>query len=124
MTDLERTLEAERRIINAAKRHCDLPLTFQQWGEQNQNGDYAESILFDANGESLADGLPDEIGYLAEHSSTALPLRNAQVAKVLHECGEMEWWAQNCFDVGKDAEGKQWIRAAKAIRRAIEEAGA
>lgn len=59
-----------------------------------------------------------------EDARTALPLRNAQLAKVLHECGEMEWWAQNCFDVGKDAEGKQWIRAAKAVRRAIEDAGA
>lgn len=76
-------LEAERRIIDAAKRHCDLPLEFQQWGEQNQNGDDAESILFDANGESLAYGLPDEIGELAVLASTALPLRNAQVAAVL-----------------------------------------
>lgn len=41
------------------------PFHFQPWGEQNQNGDYAESILFDANGETLVYGLPDAVGNLA-----------------------------------------------------------
>ena len=40
------------------------PWTFQHWGEQNQNGDYAESILFDANDETLAYGLSDADGAL------------------------------------------------------------
>lgn len=116
MSQIERALEEERRIINAAKRHCDLPLTFQQWGEQNQNGDDAESILFDSNGESLADGLPDEIGELAVLASTALPLRNAQLAAALAKCDESmerdDEWAKGYTDAVFD------------IRRAIEEAGA
>lgn len=36
--------------------------TFQHWGEQNQNGDHAESILFDGRGEDMASGLPDGVG--------------------------------------------------------------
>lgn len=36
--------------------------TFQPWGEQNQNGDYAESILFDSDGETMVYGLGDEDG--------------------------------------------------------------
>ncbi|RLP68372.1 hypothetical protein D9V30_10305 [Mycetocola reblochoni] len=37
---------------------------FQHWGGQNQNGDYAESILFDQRGEPLVYGLPDAHGDL------------------------------------------------------------
>ena len=40
------------------------PWSFQPWGGQNQNGDYAESILFDAHGEALTYGLPDADGAL------------------------------------------------------------
>ena len=40
------------------------PWSFQPWGGQNQNGDYAESILFDAHGETIAYGLPNADGAL------------------------------------------------------------
>ena len=40
------------------------PWLFQPWGGQNQNGDYAESILLDAHGEALAYGLPNGDGAL------------------------------------------------------------
>ena len=40
------------------------PWLFQPWGGQNQNGDYAESILLDAHGEGLAYGLPNADGAL------------------------------------------------------------
>ena len=40
------------------------PWSFQPWGGQNQNGDYAESILLDAHGEALAYGLPNGDGAL------------------------------------------------------------
>lgn len=115
-------LEAERRIINAAKRHCDLPLEFQQWGPQNQNGDDAESILFDANGESLAYGLPDEIGELAVLASTALPLRSAQVAAVWSKLESLDSLAQ--IEPDDDDYSKGINIAASIIRRAVEEAGA
>lgn len=36
--------------------------TFQRWGQQNQNGDWAPSILFDADGETLVYELPDREG--------------------------------------------------------------
>ena len=36
--------------------------TFQRRGGQNQNGDYVESILLDADGEVLTYDLPDRIG--------------------------------------------------------------
>ena len=42
----------------------DAPWSFQPWGDQNQNGDYAESILFDAREEALTYGLPDADGAL------------------------------------------------------------
>ena len=40
------------------------PWLFQPWGGQNQNGDYAESILIDAHGEALTYGLPNADGAL------------------------------------------------------------
>ena len=40
------------------------PWSFQPWGGQNQNGDYAESILFDAHGDVLVYGLPNADGAL------------------------------------------------------------
>lgn len=42
----------------------EAPWSFQPWGGQNQNGDYAESILLDAHGEALAYGLPNGDGAL------------------------------------------------------------
>lgn len=45
---------------------------FQRWGDQNQNGDYSESILFDEHGETLAYGLPDSAGELASAAPEAV----------------------------------------------------
>lgn len=114
-------LEEERHIINAAKRHCDLPLEFQQWGPQNQNGDDAESILFDSNGESLAYGLPDEIGELAVLASTALPIRNAQLKAVL---AIQPAPLNDTMDFEEVDQAEGWNEAIREVRRAIEEAGA
>lgn len=52
-------MSAERRAEIADRLHhaSDGPWTFQHWGGQNQNGDYAESILFDGDGETMVYGL-------------------------------------------------------------------
>lgn len=55
------------------------PWSFQPWGGQNQNGDYAESILFDAHGEALTYGLPNADGALI----AAAPALTAAVRDVL-----------------------------------------
>ena len=48
------------------------PWSFQPWGGQNQNGDHAESILFDAHGEVLVYGLPNADGALIASAPTLL----------------------------------------------------
>ncbi|MGR6089000.1 hypothetical protein ACU4IU_00390 [Brevibacterium sp. CSND-B09] len=59
MTDVKSWVEERRATHAAATEH----LYFQHWGGQNQNGDYAESILFDErDGEELTRGLPDADG--------------------------------------------------------------
>lgn len=50
------------READALLSSIDSPYTFQHWGEQNQNGDHAESILFDSNGETVVYGMPDKVG--------------------------------------------------------------
>ena len=55
------------------------PWSFQPWGDQNQNGDCAESILFDAHGETIAYGLPNADGALI----AAAPALAAAVRDVL-----------------------------------------
>lgn len=49
------------------------PWTFQPWGGQNQNGDYAESILFDGSGETMVYGLPDNDGEFIADARTLVP---------------------------------------------------
>lgn len=67
------------------------PWQFQHWGGQNQNGDYAESILFDGHGETLVYGLPDDDGEFITASRTAMPALLDAVESVLrlHESGDM-----------------------------------
>ncbi|AGS82368.1 hypothetical protein SEA_EJIMIX_72 [Mycobacterium phage Ejimix] len=57
------------------------PWTFQHWGGQNQNGDYAESILFDGAGESMTYGLPDHDGEFIAASRTLIPELVAEVER-------------------------------------------
>ena len=65
-------IKRRRELLDAAS---PAPLHFQHWGRQkNQNGDYAESILFDAHGESLAYELSDVDGELIADARTSLPL--------------------------------------------------
>lgn len=49
------------------------PWSFQHWGEQNQNGDCGELILFDANGEAMVYGLSDADGVLIVALRNAAP---------------------------------------------------
>ena len=63
------------------------PFYFQPWGEQNQNGDYAESILFDpAYGEALVYGLPDAVGDLAAAAPDMLATIVAQTWQYGAQC--------------------------------------
>jgi len=62
---LERAISKLEELRRASREQGYLEIgEFQPWGEQNQNGDYAESILFDKRGETLAYGLPDGAGHL------------------------------------------------------------
>ncbi|ATN91256.1 hypothetical protein I5H76_gp078 [Mycobacterium phage Phasih] len=58
------------------------PWTFQHWGGQNQNGDYAESILFDGAGESMTYGLPDRDGEFIAQARTLVPELVAEVEEL------------------------------------------
>ncbi|AYQ99728.1 hypothetical protein PBI_MANDA_42 [Mycobacterium phage Manda] len=58
------------------------PWTFQHWGGQNQNGDYAESILFDGAGESMTYGLPDRDGEFIAQARTLVPELVAEVERL------------------------------------------
>ncbi|GAA4915703.1 hypothetical protein [Nesterenkonia rhizosphaerae] len=81
--DLRVRLEADKNTIQAATEHYDFPLTFQPWGGQNQNGDYAESILMDHRGETLAYGLPDGMGIFAEQASIRWEKATTALLKLL-----------------------------------------
>lgn len=62
---LERAISKLETLRRGAREQGYLEIgEYQPWGEQNQNGDYAESILFDKRGETLAYGLPDGAGHL------------------------------------------------------------
>lgn len=58
------------------------PWMFQPWGEQNQNGDYAESILFDGDGETMTYGLADRDGEFMAAARTLVPELIAEVERV------------------------------------------
>ena len=75
-------------IEAAAKRALsgDGPWTFQRWGGQNQNGDYAESILFDSRGESLTYGLPNLEG---DHIAMMDPATTLALVARLREAEQM-----------------------------------
>ena len=65
-------IKGRRELLDAAS---PAPLHFQRWGGQkNQNGDYAESILFDASGEPLVYELSDVEGELIADARSSLPL--------------------------------------------------
>ncbi|AEK08138.1 hypothetical protein FGG20_gp081 [Mycobacterium phage Baka] len=68
------------------------PWTFQHWGGQNQNGDYAESILFDGNGETMTYGLPDVDGEFIASARSLVPELIAEVE--LKSAQLAEWRAQ------------------------------
>ena len=77
------------------------PWSFQPWGGQNQNGDYAESILFDAHGEELTYGLPNADGALI----AAAPALLAAVREVLAEVERFRFTGLGIpsgFDEGTD----------------------
>lgn len=102
MTDIRiESWLAERRSIHAAATER---LYFQPWGPQNQNGDYAESILMDGRtGESLAYGLPDADGAAYVDAHNHLPAFIAMVEAVLkrHQRGQpyllaVEWVCKGC----------------------------
>lgn len=60
-------------LEHARDRASRMPWEFQHWGPQNQNGDYTESILFDAHGSSLVYGLADADGEYVIRATEALP---------------------------------------------------
>ena len=67
--------------------------TYQPWGEQNQNGDHASSILFDGIGETIIYELPDEEGEFIAAANPATILRlieDLRATRVCYtdECGE------------------------------------
>jgi hypothetical protein len=104
--------EIEARA-NAA---TDGPWTFQHWGGQNQNGDFAESILFDSWGESLAEALPDVDGEFIAHARTDVPALVAALQAVLAQCDRHESiGAFTDYEVGRKY-------VAGCVRRAIENA--
>ena len=85
MTDELRTWLNERETIHGeATEH----LYFQHWGEQNQNGDYGESILFDErDGEELARGLLDVDGeaFVDAHNTLPKLVRGVRAVLELHK---------------------------------------
>lgn len=115
MSQIERTLEEERRIIDVA--------TPGPWIVDPDDPRYVmkpdESGSFD--GTAIAELVEHEAGlFPAEHNGqfiaharTALPLRNAQLRAVLEECKRLD------EDYANHDHPAAWL-----IRRAIEEAGA
>lgn len=69
------TLTPEQRDELRAKHAATRPGSwdFQTWGEQNQNGDYGESILYDGDGETMVYGIPDAEGDLIVAMRNTLP---------------------------------------------------
>lgn len=62
---LERAISKLETLSRGAREQGYLGIgEYQPWGGQNQDGDYAESILFDKRGETLVYGLPDGAGAL------------------------------------------------------------
>ena len=70
-------MSTARDFLAAVQQRADAategPWTFQHWGSQNQNGDYAESILFDGDGETSTYGLADRDGEFIAASRTDVP---------------------------------------------------
>jgi hypothetical protein len=75
-------------IRQRADNATDGPWTFQHWGSQNQNGDYAESILFDGDGETSTYGLADRDGEFIAAARSDVPRLVAALTAALDLCDD------------------------------------
>lgn len=117
MSETERALEEERRIINAA--------TAGPWKSDSLNERVHEFDVWAGGIGQIGHAWEKEDAEFIAHARTALPLRSAQVAAVLAECAEMHSSARLLDALGVDPDKAKALRAhADLIRRAIEEAGA
>lgn len=104
MSEVKGWIAERKRIHGAATER----LYFQHWGGQSQNGDYAESILFDEQtGDSLAYGLPDNEGEAFVDERKTLPVVLTALEKVLElHHGERDdhgyWTCRFCSHVQQD----------------------
>ncbi|MDZ7886582.1 MAG: hypothetical protein U5N53_28425 [Mycobacterium sp.] len=88
------------------------PWTLQGWGEQNQNGDYAESILFDGDGETMTYGLADREGDFIAQARTLVPELAAELDRWLAVVAEFR---------RRDASAERLITRLKAERAQLNE---
>lgn len=77
------------RAKSALEGTTEGPWTFQHWGGQNQNGDYAESILFDGDGESMTYGLAVCDGDFIAQARTLVPELVAEVERLRGQVQQM-----------------------------------
>lgn len=100
---LERAIVRLEELSRGAKEQGYLGIgEYQPWGGQNQNGDYAESILFDKRGETLVYGLPDGAGHLIVALSRAVdPIVEMLKRNVIS--------MQAAVDAGMDPEKVAWV---------------
>jgi len=135
MTDLERTLEEERRIINA---YPYLYLTVEVMPETGERGvaafeEHDEDAGLLGYSHMVADGMHGPQAERLAHSWNALPLRNAQVEAASGLVGELNQAAEESRSSSYGQIDATWARmqgaafayedAARRIRRAIDEAG-
>lgn len=117
--------------------------TYQSWGEQNQNGDHADSILYDGRGETIVYELPNDVGEFiaAANPATILRLiednRRMRHGSLCPECNAKAWGERADFRRERDelaarlaaveALADEWERRAQlaestADARALEQA--
>lgn len=98
------------------------PWTHQHWGQQNQNGDYAQPRLFDSIGESLADaGWPDEVGdHIATFDPPTILALIAALEGVVAHADAIDDLAAT--PVGTGEAGSALRLSARSIRRVITDA--
>ena len=115
-------IKRRRELLDAAS---PAPLHFQRWGGQkNQNGDYAESILFDASGEPLVYELSDVEGELIADARSSLPLALDALEAVLArhqpiEHGPNTGWVGEPWDECRTCLGEWPCATVDAIETAL-----